>query len=446
MKTLIPASKIVKSLLGKAESADTYRLMTCVISEETEEGVLLYHTLRRELLLLSPEEYEHLFELPELYEKWFIVPEETEDRKLADQVRFVLRTLEPREDYINSYTIFTTTECNARCFYCYEKNDRRLTMSEATARQLVDFIEKHRGGKTVRLGWFGGEPLYNLPVIDFITGELTKRNIPFSSTMISNGYLLDGETARRAREQWKLQSVQITLDGTESVYNRTKAYIYKDGNPFERVLANIAGCLENGIRVTVRMNVSAANGDDLAELAELLHARFGENGYLSAYSHLLFQIEHNTDEETAQANEKKQRLDGLLTRYKMRRGFGFAPQPKLYSCAADSDHSVTVLPDGKLGACEHYLDSYYIGSIWTDTVDEEARQVFREYVSLPECDVCPLYPECRILTKCEPSANCDSLHRESTLRELKNSMKGYCHLRLKDANIEKNEKGDQNHG
>ena len=36
---------------------------------------------------------------------------------------------------------------------------------------------------------------------------------------------------------------------------------------------------------------------------------------------------------------------------------------------ADRDTSVMILPDGKLGKCEHFLDSHYIGSIYSDGWD-----------------------------------------------------------------------------
>ena len=57
--------------------------------------------------------------------------------------------------------------------------------------------------------------------------------------MISNGYLFNDDTIKEAKEEWQLTKVQITLDGTEQIYNRCKAYIYKDVNAYRRVIGNI---------------------------------------------------------------------------------------------------------------------------------------------------------------------------------------------------------------
>ena len=48
--------------------------------------------------------------------------------------------------------------------------------------------------------------------------------------MISNGYLFSEEIIDRAARLWELRNVQITLDGTEKVYNETKAYIAPKDN------------------------------------------------------------------------------------------------------------------------------------------------------------------------------------------------------------------------
>ncbi|MEI3172875.1 MAG: radical SAM protein [Lachnospiraceae bacterium] len=132
-------------------------------------------------------------------------------------------------EHITSYTIFTTTDCNARCFYCYEMGRSRIPMSDETAHKAAAYIAAHCGGEKVHLHWFGGEPLFNKQVIDIICTDLAEKGIVYESMIISNGYLFDGATVEQAVSHWKLKNVQITLDGTEEIYNRSKAFIYKDG-------------------------------------------------------------------------------------------------------------------------------------------------------------------------------------------------------------------------
>lgn len=424
MKTIIQAMDSVIKLLGKAKAADRYRLMTYVVSEEVNEGILLFHMLTREMLLLSKEEYSRLFALPELYEKWFIVPEETNDLKLVDQIRFTLRIMQKKPEYITSYTIFTTTDCNARCFYCFEKGAKRYPMSEETALKTAEFIAEHCGEKPVSLAWFGGEPLYNTKAIDIISKSLKEKKISFSSHMTTNGYLLDDEMIGRAKKMWNLQMVQITLDGTEKVYNKTKNYIYDDGNPSETVLKNIEKCLDNEIYVMIRLNVSTVNADDLITLVHQLYRRFGPNKYLKVYSMLIYQIMEKPEKEYAEIYEKSKILDELLQKYSFQTKKYVSKHLKLNRCQADLDYCVTVLPNGKLGACEHYTDSDYIGDIRDNFVDAKERKAFREcFPPEKECIECFYYPECIRLKRCDTASNCTNYIREKLLFETKQKMK-----------------------
>ena len=112
-------------------------------------------------------------------------------------------------------------------------------MDSAVAEKTAEYIARHCGGKEVSLSWFGGEPLYNMEAIDIICRRLEDKSVAFHSKMISNGYLFDKEIVRKANEDWKLRNVQITLDGTEDVYNKTKAFIYKGINAFKRVIGTV---------------------------------------------------------------------------------------------------------------------------------------------------------------------------------------------------------------
>lgn len=121
MQTILPPSGNTIKILGKARSAEHgLRWMTYVLAQPVEGGVLVFHTLTRALLLLTPEEYAAPDNLPELRDGWFRVPQEMDDMKYADQVRFIRRTMWKEPEHTTTYTIFTTTDCNARCFYSYE--------------------------------------------------------------------------------------------------------------------------------------------------------------------------------------------------------------------------------------------------------------------------------------------------------------------------------------
>ena len=286
MKVIIPTTPLIEQIVGPQKRAEgqRYRLMTYVVQQPVDDGVLLYNTLTCSLVLLTPDEAADMTAQQKLIDHWFLVPQEHDDRKACREIRQLTALFMPTEEVITLYTILTTTGCNARCFYCFEKGTKSVSMTAETASKVVHYIVAHRGDEEVSLKWFGGEPLVNAKVIDQICTELREQGVPFRSIMTSNGYLFDADKVQRAKDLWQLRRVQITLDGTEQTYNRVKAYVHRGVNAFERVLQNIAMLTAAGIHVIIRLNVDKHNIGEMAELVQMLHQRFGTNEHLSIYS------------------------------------------------------------------------------------------------------------------------------------------------------------------
>lgn len=211
-------------------------------------------------------------------------------------------------------------------------------------------------------------------VIDIICTDLTEKGIVYESMMISNGYLFDGATVEQAVSHWKLKSVQITLDGTEEIYNRSKSFIYKDGkSPYQVVLANIQRLLDAGVSVHIRLNMDEHNADNLMELADELHERFGENKRLTVYSHVLYEFlgckESIPADSRNELYQKQQALYHKLVTLGYVKKLGLRKDLPLRRCIADHGGALTILPNGELGLCEQYSENNFIGHIdsesWT---------------------------------------------------------------------------------
>ena len=248
--------------------------MHYVLAEPVKAGVLVFHTLTRALLLLTPEEYAAPDTLPELRDSWFRVPQEMKDQKYADHVRlFRRRCTKSPAHYQLRY--FYHNGLQRPVLLLLRDGRSRIPMSTETAHKAADYIATHCGGEKVGIQWFGGEPLFNKAVIDIICNDLTAKGVEYHSTMISNGYLFDDATVKQAVELWKLKRIQITLDGTEDMYNRSKAFIYKNGpSPYQVVLTNIERLLDAGVAVAIRLNMDNHNAENLMLLADELHVRF----------------------------------------------------------------------------------------------------------------------------------------------------------------------------
>lgn len=415
MQVILEELDLIKKILGNQALKENveYRLLKYCKILEVEEGALLYNLFTKEMLLLTAEERKEIENFSEcskelsdyLISNWFFVPLDTDERKLFNQTKAIAK-LANKKKSLDTVTIFTTTDCNARCFYCYELGSPRRPMSEQTAYDLVDYIKKNCGSDTVRLKWFGGEPLYNEKVINIICDELRKNNIKYYSSMISNGYLFDEDVVKRAKDDWKLSQIQITLDGTEEVYNKCKAYIYKDGSAFQRVVDNIERLASQKIAVRVRLNMDNHNADDLFKLCDYLAERFGDKykGYFGVYASLLFECngKTRTEEERHKLHVKFHELLKYMDDKGLLIGQGLNRRLRLNYCIADGDNCITVTPEGKLGKCEHYTDEELWGSIYSDERDEEMLASWKETrPEIEECKECMFYPDCIRLKKCK---------------------------------------------
>lgn len=434
MKEIRTVAEPLDSLLNKQEVEDgqTYRPISFVVEQPVDEGLLLYHTMTKSMLLLSSEEAK-LYKsrpasLPQLIEKWFLVPTAHDDRQLSRQVRDVVKLTREKKKGITGYTILTTTDCNARCFYCYEKGRPRRPMNNDTALRTAQYIIDHCDKQKVSINWFGGEPLFNKSVITTICSKLAEAGIDYSSTMVSNGYLFDDNTVKEAVGTWRMKSVQITLDGTETIYNRSKAYIYKGVNAYQRVIANIHRLLEAGIRVSIRLNIDVHNADNLMELADELHQEFGSNDKLAIYLHMLFEISDGSvaikhEQERKTVFEKMKEIEAKLADYGLYDIKPLSKGIKINQCMADGDQSVVIDPSGNIGKCEHYSEDHYIGHIDSDDSDEAMVERFREYHDeIDACATCFDYPNCIRLKLCENNANCYLEMREDRLNKIRQSM------------------------
>lgn len=415
-----PFDKLLKK--QKVIAEEQYRPMYYVVEQPVDEGLLLYHTMTKALLLLTPEEAEIYktipIALPQLVEEWFLVPESHDDRLLSRQIREVAKMLKKKTGAITSYTILTTTDCNARCFYCYEMGRPRTPMSEETAIQTADYIINHSQGEKVSLHWFGGEPLYNKPVISLICKRLKEAGFDYLSTMTTNGYLFNDSIITEAKEEWRLKKVQITLDGTEQTYNRCKAYIYKNVNAYRRVIGNIHRLQDADIHVSIRLNIDMHNANNLSELADELHKEFNNPKGISVYLHALF--EEIKGSKAIHDDEKRKfvfdQINDIGNRLK---DYGFARpsrlnrQVKTNRCMADNDNSALIVPDGHIGRCEHYSEDHFVGHIGKMECDSQMMDSFRETRDeIDACATCFNYPNCIWLKLCEDSPNCYQEERE----------------------------------
>lgn len=411
MRTIKEAYPNVKEILGVQLPAKQkkYRRNRYILSCKEDGGELQYNILTGELILMDPD-YTYS-EKETLIQKWFLVPEDCDEFLLAKKLKGIYRDKGAIKNGRNSYTIFTTTECNARCFYCYEKHVKRETMTLETAVKVADFMMSHRGERPISVTWFGGEPLCNTAVIDAICEYLQAENQPYSSEMITNAYLFDEETVRKAVELWKLQIVRVTIDGTNDLYRRVKNYINEDPDPLERVIDNLHALIHNHIKVQIRMHVDYHSLENTEDLIQRVVKEFGHHPLVTAYVHMLYEnhdnsLIHHTDEERMEIMARCFELEEILSKNRLLH-YGLREKPMVYACLADCDNVLAVLPDGSLLKCRDYLDLPPVGSVSNNELDIGRMEEWKIRADdFEQCRFCRVYPECGRLKLCKEREQC----------------------------------------
>lgn len=427
MITIVEPKEYIDKLWGKQEKKknETYRLMKYVLRVDIDGRVLLHNVVTGRLVILSQEEAEALDSLPisykpvmkELVYEHYLVPEIYDEHQQVVNLRSILWKLEDLQSPkgITTYTILPTTACNARCYYCFEYNCKKATMSEQTANEVVEFIASNCIDKRrVFITWFGGEPTIASHRIDQICYGLESNNISYNSCIITNGYLFDEEMVKKAKELWHTQFVQICVDGTEESYNKVKAYVGVNDNPYQRVMRNIGLLIEKRITVGLRMNYDVDNYSEFYDLCDEAYKRFGRNKYLIVAPHAVIGeyknhegiINHGSDEwftdMQIKLREKACEM-GWLGYYKP------LPYINIRQCGSCKDYTAVITPEGGIVKCpEQFGDDQIVGHVSTGVVNYELVNKWKEVADYQMCVDCVLFPSCTRLVNCSNKTFCHS--------------------------------------
>jgi uncharacterized protein len=187
-----------------------------------------------------------------------------------------------------SYVIMPTYDCNLRCHYCFQDQFRTdpsyrhllRTMSFEMWDRIaagLEYIEEQFHGLQPGLQrkraftFFGGEPLLtsSKPLIEYIIRSQRRPDVSAEFSAVTNATELDAFSDLLSPDA--LSVIQVTLDGPEESHDTRR--IYADGSgSFRRILRNVQLALDNGVRVSIRVNVDRHNATSLPALADTLAA------------------------------------------------------------------------------------------------------------------------------------------------------------------------------
>lgn len=163
--------------------------------------------------------------------------------------------------------IFMPTEaCNFRCPYCYESHEN-VTMSPVLVEKIKEFIEQKIDNQDISyisISWFGGEPTlcseYILDVNTFVSEKIKNKDISFSSSMTTNGFLLNIDSFKKYYD-CGVTNYQITLDGWN--HDKTRPLASGKGS-LQVILDNLKNisALPSDYNFSIMIRHNILNGDE----------------------------------------------------------------------------------------------------------------------------------------------------------------------------------------
>ena len=328
-----------------------------------------------------------------------LVDNNHDEKKLIDASR-ARRTYGERAAYLR---VLTTTACNARCSYCYEKGFKTETMSDQTADRLVDYILEMPKLDKFYIHWFGGEPLLNTKVIDKVMSsvydKLKENGTEVFCYFTSNGSLLDKEMAHKAKKLWHANYFQITIDDIGKKYDDIKNYVNKKYN-YDRVIQNIKYLLDEKIQVILRMNYLPDEVDKVKNIIDVLYEEFGEvckNKLLVFDAAPIFESNSGSCSNCEKVYNMSEPAKYLIEKGLMSEDDAINLKFKGGQCYACHQGSFVVAPNGNLYKCTVTMNdkNAVVGNIY-DGVDRNNYYFKWVDPNLPEkCNKCQFLPLCQ---------------------------------------------------
>lgn len=332
-----------------------------------------------------------------LKEKGFII-----DSGL-DEVETLLKRWRDIESSKKSYSIIVlpTLDCNCRCWYCYEQHNAGTNMTP----QTVELIKKHIDLKTsdpelqhFHLSFFGGEPLMGfhtvvMPLLKYAKEICQKRSIGYDAHFTTNASLLTDKMISEMKDLNISIGFQITLDGNRKTHDSIRCT--KTGKPtFDTIVANIHKLLQNGFKVSLRINYTTANLDtnydiidEFKDLSDDMRKKFDV---------ILQQVWQDAGNNTAKGSELIIKIQNEFNSKQLCTNSKYTNN---YRCYADCENNVVINYNGDIYKCtaRDFLPENKEGVISADG-HVEFNDIFKERMSVKHtnvfCKHCVIFPLC----------------------------------------------------
>jgi uncharacterized protein len=140
--------------------------------------------------------------------------------------------------------VMPSRSCQLGCYYCGQEHNKTELSNSLNDKIIERITQKIEIGnyKTLKIGWFGGEPLMALNQLRNLSGRLQELTnifqMGYSASMTSNGLSLKPAIYRELVLEHNVRSIEITLDGDEEHHDKHR-YLKSGGGSFNHILKNL---------------------------------------------------------------------------------------------------------------------------------------------------------------------------------------------------------------
>ncbi len=298
--------------------------------------------------------------------------------------------------------------CNFACPYCYQQGLHKTgKMTQEMLERIMKLVEAYYERdhfENFYLGWYGGEPLLYLDVIEAFSQMILpfcdERGISTRMDLISNTSLATPEVARRLAE-CRVDFAMCTFEGMRDMQNARR--LSRNGeDTFESVLQGMENFRDAGIKAMVMANLDKNNASDLDDLQEL----FAEKGFEFNYDmlkdyyndyalggHTCPGIDLFTEDEYAKFShdrflkevpQQAQTFAGMFT-------------PVRNYCRRYLENYLVIDGEGDVYKCDGWMghEDWKLFSVFDDVDVNNLRTSTYDPHDDPECATCRVLPLCR---------------------------------------------------
>lgn len=303
-------------------------------------------------------------------------------------------------------TITPTLDCNFRCIYCFEKEViNKCKMSKKTADQIVSYIkEKSKFLKSINIVWYGGEPLLEIDIIEYLSNKIIKisdkNNIIYTASIVTNGYGLN-DKAIQILQKSRVTNIQVTVDGDEETHDIRRP-LKNGSSTFNKIIENLQLAKKYNCKIHLRINVDKSNKMESFAIVDFLK-KMNLEDYVVPYLAIVKNYNDCYINDKCISSNEYLEIKTKFYDYIMEKGFITSNDLYFLSrvncfCGAETANSIVINWDGELYKCWHDIGnkSKSVGNINDRVI---TNSTYLEYVmSDPtkdeDCANCRYLPIC----------------------------------------------------